>query len=246
MQPHFQHTFLDVLLDTASTWQQILDAASLFTDSLCIIAVDTVNGNYRLAAQEWGYSTIYLLSDLYEQKKNEGQDVKFSDISPLLQRINKAASVWITTETDENLYIWRDHFYNSHQESEHSVKGYFNFMILIPKSEPSNKSLRITFPRTADKGSQPILAFRNYIDDNPSNEETDYEASMMLNNEIGVHPDTNIMYADLDGDVVDNMNKCDVMYVMFYSTETSEGALKRWRLPEWSSPHSKKNGIAHF
>ena len=221
-RPHFQDTFLDVVLDSNSTWQQILDAAGLFTDSLCIIAVDTMNGNYRLAAQGWGYMTIYLLSDLYNLRKDEGEDVSFSEIRPILDRINKAASVWLTTETDENLYIWRDHFYNSHQKSGNSVKGYFNFMIKIPKSEPRNKTMRITFPTTTDKSYQPTLAFTKRKEV-AFDEEIDYEASMILDDEIGVHPDTDVMYADLEGDVVDNMNNFDAMYVMFQSTENDDG-----------------------
>ncbi len=66
---HFQERFLTVALDSTTTWHQIIDAADLFADSLSVIAEDTNNLRNRLAAQEWGYRTIYVLSDLYEQKK---------------------------------------------------------------------------------------------------------------------------------------------------------------------------------
>lgn len=221
-EPKFQMSFLKVALDSTSTWHQIIDAANLFTDSLCIIAVDTLNGNKRLAAQQWGYMAIYTLSDLYEQKKEKGLDVNYSDIYPIIDQINYAASVWIKTEDDEKAYIWRDHFYNCHQESDNPTPGYFNFMVVIPKYEPINITMRITFPLASNKDFPPLLAFKNY-ENGSLNEKDDYEESVQLVDEIKVHTDTNVMYADVDEEVVRMMLQYDILYLMFQSTATNDG-----------------------
>lgn len=220
---HFQESFLDVVLDSTSTWQQILDAANLFADSLCIIAIDTLNGNNRLAAQQWGYMAIYTLSDLYEQKKEKGLDVNYSDIYPIIDQINYAASVWIKTDYDDNTYIWRDHFYNSHQQAKKPIPGYFNFMIVLPKTNSEGNTLRITFPITANKDFPPLLAFKNY-ENGSLNEKDDFEEAVQLVDEIKVDTDTNIMYADVDEEIVSKMLQYDILYLMFQSKATGDGA----------------------
>ena len=218
-QPQFQYTFIDIAIDSTSTWNQIIDAANEFTDSLYIIAVDENNGNLRLAAQEWGYTTIYLLTEIYEQKLEEGENVKFGDISPILDRINNAASLWISTEMDENIYIWRDHFYACHKLADEPVKGFFNFMVKVSDSNPQTKSMRITFPQAAHKEYAPMLAFGNNAND--ENMETDnYEDYIMLGDELRIRDDIDVMFADVDGDVVDMMLKYDCMYIMFRSIES--------------------------
>ena len=222
LQHHFQEAFIGVVLDTTSTWNQIIDAANDFTDSLYIIAVDENNGNYRLAAQEWGYTTIYLLTEIYDKKLEEGEDVKFSDVSPILDRINNAVSLWISTEMDGNVYVWRDHFYACHQQAEEPVKGYFNFMIKVSDSDPQTKTMRITFPKAAHKDYPPMLAFRTSANDGYS-EVGNYEDYKMLGEELRIRDDIDVMYADVDGDVVDMMLKYDYMYIMFRSMESDKG-----------------------
>lgn len=221
-QLQFQYTFIDVAIDSTSTWKQIIDAANEFTDSLYIIAVDENNGNYRLAAQEWGYTTIYLLTEIYDKKLEEGEDVKFSDISPILDRINNAVSLWISTEMDGNVYVWRDHFYACHQQAEEPVKGYFNFMIKVSDSAPQTKTMRITFPKATHKDYAPMLAFRTSANDGYS-EVGNYEDYKMLGEELRIRDDIDVMYADVDGDVVDMMLKYDYMYIMFRSMESDKG-----------------------
>ena len=82
--------------------------------------------------------------------------------------------------------------------------------------------MRITFPVAADKEFPPLLAFKNYVDES-HNEETEYEYAFQLVDEINVHPDTNVMYADVDEDIIDMMNQCDVLYLMFQSLPTDNG-----------------------
>lgn len=215
-------SFLEVALDSTSTWQQIIDAADLFADSLFILAEDTINGNYRLAAQEWGYMTIYVLSAIYDKKKEQGLNVNYSDIYPIIDRINDAASVWIKTEDDDNTFIWRDHFFNCHQQSEKPVPGYFNYMIVVPKADSKSISMRITFPRAANKDFPPLLAFKNY-ENGTLNEKDDFEDAVQLVDEIKVHTDTNEMYADVDEEVVRMMLQYDILYLMFQSAATDDG-----------------------
>lgn len=227
-QPKFQETFVEVALDTTSTWQQIVDAANIFADSLSIIAEDTVYGKYRLAAQEWGYTTIYLLSDLYEQKKEEGLNVNYRDIRPIIDRINDATSAWIGFQDDVGTYLYRDHFYNSYQGTENQAPGYFSFMVKIPKCDTLNYYMEITFPTTANKNYPPIIAFKNYTTDRYSSE-TDYQYAVLLEDEIRAHTgkDKEIVFAVVDQDVVDMMRKYDVMYVMFNSSDTDKGDINQ-------------------
>lgn len=60
IRPQFQYTFIDVILDTTSTWTQILDAANTFTDSLSIIAADE---NIRLYLLACNYSNYEVFRD---------------------------------------------------------------------------------------------------------------------------------------------------------------------------------------
>ena len=228
-QHTFQYAFVDVILDSTSTWGQIIDAANIFTDSLFVLAGDENNGPNRLAAQEWGYTTIYLLTEVYEQKLEEGEDVKFSDISPILERINNAVCLWITTEMDGNVYVWRDHYYACHQQAEEPVKGFFNFMIKISDSDPQTNTMRITFPKAAHKDYPPMLAFRTIANDGYS-EVGNYEDYKMLGEELRIRDDIDVMYADVDGDVVDMMLKYDYMYIMFRSVESDKGDQEKFEI----------------
>ncbi len=149
-------------------------------------------------------------------------DVNYSDIYPIIDQINYAASVWIKTEDIENTYIWRDHFFNCHQQSKKPAPGYFNFMIVVPKADSKNTTMRITFPLAANKEFPPILAFKNY-EEGSFNEKDDYEDAVQLVDEIQVHTDTNVMYADVDEEVVRMMLQYDILYLMFQSTDADDG-----------------------
>lgn len=225
-QPHFQETFFEVALDSTSSWQQIIDAADLLADSLSIIAEDINNYKYRLAAQKWGYEAINMLSDLYELQLKSGVNVAYSDIRPIIDKINEAASAWIEFHDDVGRHLFRDHFYISRKESGKPIPGYFTFKVTTPICYPSDVIMTIIFPTTANKNYPPLLAFKNYTSDKYS-EETDYLDAVLLEDELKVHAeiDEEIVYAGVDIQVVDMMCHYDIMYVMFNSSDPNNGII---------------------
>ena len=206
-KPTFQKAFLDVILDSTSTWSQINEAATVFVDSLVIIAADETNGNNRLAAQQWGYMTIELISEKYAEMKEAGKQVNYDDIPPLLDRLSDAASIWFYTEDEQLPHIWRDHYYVCHQEAENPINGFFHIMATVPTKERPEPSLEIFYPDAAD--DVPVLIFSKYLKEEGGEEDYD-------NQEI-------IPLAKAVADVVKKMLNFDVLYLMFRSGVSPDG-----------------------
>ena len=222
-QPTFQKTFLDVVLDSTATWKQINEAAIAFVDSLAIIAVDESNGKNRLAAQQWGYMTIGLLSEKYEELKEAGKEVNYDDLPPLLDKINDAASVWFFTDDDQLPHIWRDHYYVCHQQAENPINGFFHIMVTLPTKERPEPSLEIFYPDAAN--DVPILIFSKYLKDGSAEEDYDNQEIIPLSDwdKKDEVQEGFPLHAKAGADVVKKMLDYDVMYLMFRSSISPDG-----------------------
>lgn len=222
-KPTFQKAFFDVILDSTSSWPQINEAATAFVDSLVIIAADETNGNNRLAAQQWGYMTIELISEKYSEMKEAGKDVNYDDIPPLLDRISDAASIWFYTEDEQLPHIWRDHYFVCHQEAENPINGFFHIMVTVPTKERPEPSLEIFYPDAAD--DVPVLIFSKYLKDEGGEEDYDNQEILPLSNwsKKDEVQEGFPMHAKAGADVVKKMLDYDVLYLMFRSGVSPDG-----------------------
>ena len=222
-QPTFQKTFLDVVLDSTATWAQINEAATAFVDSLFIIAADESNGKNRLAAQQWGYMTIELLYETYDEMKEAGKEVNYDDLPPLLERINDAASIWFYTEDEQLPHIWRDHYYVCHQQAENPINGFFHIMVTLPTKERQEPSLEIFYPDAAD--DVPVLIFSKYLKDGSAEEDYDNQEIIPLSDwsKKDEVQEGFPMHAKAGADVVEKMLDYDVLYLMFRSSISPDG-----------------------
>ena len=221
--PTFQKAFLDVVLDSTATWAQINEAATAFVASLVIIAADESNGKNRLAAQQWGYMTIELLYETYDEMKEAGKDVNYDNIPPLLERINDAASISFYTEDEQLPHIWRDHYYVCHQQAENPINGFFHIMVTMPTKERPEPSLEIFYPDAAD--DVPVLIFSKYLKDEGGEEDYDNQEILPLSNwsKKDEVQEGFPMHAKAGADVVKKMLDYDVLYLMFRSGVSPDG-----------------------
>lgn len=222
-QPSFQKIFLDAVLDSTATWAQINEAATAFVDSLVIIAADESNGKNRLAAQQWGYMTIELLYETYDEMKEAGKEVNYDDLPPLLERINDAASIWFYTEDEQLPHIWRDHYYVCHQQAENPINGFFHIMVTPPTKERPEPSLEIFYPDAAD--DVPVLIFSKYLKDGSAEEDYDNQEIIPLSDwsKKDEMQEGFPMHAKAGTDIVKKMLDYDVLYLMFRSSVSPDG-----------------------
>ena len=86
--------FVEVILDSTSSWQMVNAAALSFVDSLFSASADESSLQRRLYGQEWSYTTIGLLSDKYSQLVKSGEEVSSDEFARILDRLSEALSIW--------------------------------------------------------------------------------------------------------------------------------------------------------
>ena len=217
-------SFIEVILDSTSSWQMVNAAAIPFVDSLCIAALDENSLGRRLYGQEWGYMTIGLITEKYSQLFGAGNDVSQNEYALILDRLSDAVSSWFYSDDDILPCIWRDHYYTSNQNSENPVDGYFHIMITLPTEEDPTPSLQIFYPEAAE--GDPFLVFSQYInpdgaEESPQNREIVQLVDWLPKDGIA---DGFPMYAEGGADIVEKMLNSDVMYLMFTSEATPDGS----------------------
>lgn len=216
-------SFVEVILDSTSSWQMVNAAALPFVDSLCIAALDENSLGRRLFGQEWGYMTIGLITEKYSQLFGSGNEVSQNDYALIIERLSDAVSSWFYSDDDILPCIWRDHYYTSNQNADNPVDGYFHIMITLPTEEDPSPSLQIFYPEAAE--GDPFLVFSQYInldgaEESPQNREVVQLVDWLPKDGIA---DGFPMYAEGGADIVEKMLNSDVMYLMFTSEVTSDG-----------------------
>ena len=214
--------FGDVINDTTSTWDQVIQMATIYIDSISAYTADANNLKHRLIGQDNGFLVIDLLNDKFEELTAAGKDANYDDILPLLDRFYDIEGVWFYSGDEQVPHIWRDHYYISHKDSDNPVHGYFHIMVTLPCEAYPEPTVQILYPDDAE--SEPILIFGKYLpnsaQDDPANRETIHLDNWSKKNEVEEgYP----MYAKGGKDIVDKMLHYDVMYLMFLSGESKYG-----------------------
>ena len=217
-------SFVEVILDSTSSWQMVNAIALPFVDSLCIAVSDENSLERRLFGQEWGYMTIGLISDKYVRLVNANEEVSSDDYALILERLSEALSLWFYSDDDILPCIWRDHYYTCNQNSENPVDGYFHIMITLPTEAEPSPSLQIFYPEAAE--SDPYLVFPQNIYNDSLEESPEKRDVVQMMDWLPKDGIANgfPMYAEGDVEIVNKMLKNDVMYLMFTSEATPDGS----------------------
>lgn len=216
-------SFVEVILDSTSSWQAVNSIALPFVDSLCIAASDENSLERRLFGQEWGYMTIGLITEKYSQLFRSGNEVSQNDYTLILERLSDALSSWFYSDDDILPCIWRDHYYTCNQNAENPVDGYFHIMITLPTEEDPSPSLQIFYPEAAE--GDPFLVFSQYINPDSAEESPQNREVVQLKDWLPKDGIANgfPMYAEGGADIVEKMLNSDVVYLMFTSEATPDG-----------------------
>lgn len=212
-------SFVEIVLDSTSSWQMVSAAALPFVDSLFSASADESSLQRRLYGQEWSYMTIGLLSDKYTQLVNVGEEVSPDEYALILEHLSEALSLWFYSDDEILPCIWRDHYYTCNQNADNPVDGYFHVMITLPTEEDPAPSLQIFFPEAAE--SDPYIVFAD-LDDQDRIKKQDIIPlkDWQPRDSIAMgYP----MYAEAGAEIVNTILKNDVMYLMFTSEPTSDG-----------------------
>lgn len=215
--------FEDVLMDSTSTWEQVVSISNELVESLDEWANDESNLKNRIVAQDIGYMAIYMISDKYEELKTAGKEVNYNDVSRFMDRIVDAVSIWFYSADETVPHLWRDHYYVCYQESEHRGHVYFHIMVTLPCEVIPEPTLQIFYPESAE--GDPILIFSKYLPGNTTEEDPDNRESLTPDNwtKKNEAEEGFPMHAELAGDVVDKMLHYDVLYLMFKSEDSPSG-----------------------
>ena len=216
--------FIDIILDSTATWEQVTDVVYPFVDSLCSAAADESSLRNRMYGQEWGYMTINLMSEVYSEMQDAGKDVNYDDVTKILGQIADAMMLWFYSPDEQIPNVWRDHYYVCHQHSEEPTNGFFHLMVTTPTEAQPDPTLRIFYPDSAE--GSPMIVFSKYIDGGGVEEDEESRDLVRLENwspkESG--EDAFPMYAIGDASVVEKMLQNDVAYLLFVSGSSPNGA----------------------
>lgn len=216
-------TFVDVMLDSTSSWNQIVSAVHPFADSLCAAATDENNLKNRMYGQEWGYMTIELLIESYSDLVAAGEDVNNDDLETVISQITKAATKWFYSPGEQLPHIWRDHYYVSNKSAEKPTNGFFHLMVTLPSQERPKPTLQIFYPENAV--GRPAIIFRDNLDDQVVDDDFYMKNLIELDNwyETDEVEEGMPMQASADETVVEKMLAHQVMYLLFQSDTAADG-----------------------
>ena len=139
-----------ILLDTTSTFEQLIDTVIPFADSLLVAAQDEDNKSRRLAAQEFASYSMNLLVDHIARLNSDGQNLTSEQAEALLNPFVEVLNQWFYIE-DEYSCLWRDMYFVSHRMSEEPVDDSFEIYVILPDEASGQASVHIFFPWEAAK-----------------------------------------------------------------------------------------------
>lgn len=217
------HTFVEVMLDSTASWNQIIKAADPFADSLCAAATDENSLRNRMYGQEWGYMTIELLFESFSDLADAGKDVNNDDLETVIAKITKATTRWFYSPDEQLPHIWRDHYYVSNKSAEDPTDGFFHLMVTLPTQEHPKPTLQIFYPESAV--GRPAIIFRENLDDQVVDDDFDMKNLIELDNwyEKDEVEEGMPMQASADETVVEKMLAHQVMYLLFQSDTAADG-----------------------
>lgn len=217
--------FVDVMLDSTATWDQVTSVVYPFADSVCNSSTDEVSLKNRMFGQEWGYTIIDLMTEKYSELKEAGKDVNYDDVNKIVGDLSKATAVWFYSSDERLPHFWRDHYYVSNKSAEEPVNGIFHIMVTLPTEENPEPTLHIFYPESAV--GRPAIIFREHEEDNVVDDDFDMRHLVELDNwyEKDEVEEGMPMQASADETVVKKMLSNPIMYLLFQSGNAPDGTL---------------------
>ena len=214
---------LSVLMDSTSTWKEVIEAVNPLVDSLSMAAIDENDLRRRLSAQELGYIVIESIVDKYINLQEGGEKVSEDDLNRVVGSTRSAICSWFYDDTSDLPHIWRDHYYVSNKSADKPVNGYFHIMVSVPTDENPQPSLLVFYPESAE--DMPAIIFREHEEDQAFDDEYDMRDIIVLEawSRKDELEDGYPMYASAGPEVVEKMMSNAVMYLLFRSAETESG-----------------------
>ncbi len=212
--------FVNVILDSSSTWPQVIKLSNEFVDSLIVLAADETHLNRRLAGQKWGFLMIDVLREKQKELLDLNQETDSSDILPILDKIHVLTNHWFYEASPDFPHLWCDLFYVSNQSEENPSEEYFHISVTCSSAKYPDTAMVIFYPESGK--DSPALIFRDYLD-NGQEDVKDQEMIPLV--EWGAKDDMekgSPMYAKAGYDVVEKMLSHDVMYLLFMSGKSPE------------------------
>lgn len=218
-----QREFVDIMLDSSSSWQLAMDVIHPFMDTICVAAVDEINLKNRMFGQQWGYVAIDLISDKYDYLKNAGKEASLDDLSAVVGKLTNSIATWFFSSDEQLPHLWRDQYYVSNKSAEEQTNGFFHIMVTLPTQAHPKPTLQIFYPDNAI--GCPAIFFGEHLDDNVFDNGTNLDDLVELSNWHRKHELDDIipMWASADEDVVIKMLSHPVMYLLFQSEDAADG-----------------------
>lgn len=207
-----------ILLDTTSTFEQLIDTVIPFADSLLVAAQDEDNKSRRLAAQEFASYSMNLLVDHIARLNSDGQNLTSEQAEALLNPFVEVLNQWFYIE-DEYSCLWRDMYFVSHRMSEEPVDDSFEIYVILPDEASGQASVHIFFPWEAE--SSPELMFSNIIEEMDGEES--YDVVHFEEGQWGAPREDYPLTAFGGQDIVDKMLEYDSMYMIYRSPTAPDG-----------------------
>ena len=215
--------FIEVAIDSATSWEQVTALAYPFADSLREAALDENNTRRRIKAQRSGYLTIELLSEKYTHLSDSGREVNQEDVSNNFGKFSDQLMEWFLSDEEEMPHLFRDHYYVSHKDSEKRTEGYFHLMATLPTESVPEPALHIFYPESAE--DYPHVFFTDYEE----GVEVDDVDSLVEAELVNWSPKDSVeegypMYAVTAPSAVQMMLQYDTMFLMFKSGPSADGS----------------------
>lgn len=152
-----QEEMLDVLLDKTTSADRLTDVMTQYGEYLEIAADNLDNIDMRVDAQRRSMLTISLLLEKFAQMDSLGLEISHAQMDSCLSRLVEVSSKWYYVENEIRPVIFREVYYNSYQNTDNPVPGYFRILVYLPAEQYSEPSVRLFYPQTAE--SDPYILF---------------------------------------------------------------------------------------
>lgn len=210
-----------VLVDSTSTWEQVIDAVKPLKAILTLDLSDEGNISRRLNAQEIAYTVMRMGIDKIIKLKRAGIEITDEEWDAAFGNLRMLIHNWFWFEDEDTNVFWRDHFYVSSGSIDCHSTGFLTLVAFQSNSSEDESSyLQVSFPKTAE--GIPFLQFSDSEleseDENRTIQLFDYW-DMVYDEEYK----EDRLKAHVGMEAINNMLKFPVMYVVFQSKSPQEG-----------------------
>ena len=220
-----QDEVLDVFYDKSVSAERLADVLIQYGDYLKIAASNLDNVDMRVDTQRRSSFTVSLLLEKFAQMDSLGIEVSRAQMDSCLSSLIDVINQWYYSENEGEPMIFKEVYYNSYQQSENPVPGYFQIFVYLPTEKHTEPAVGIFYPQTAK--SDPLIIFTKKEEDGVpaggwDDQDFVYANSLEMKNAKGDGAPMNDFFGP---DFLEKMLNNEHMYLMFYSESPEPGVL---------------------